>query len=696
MRVVTSIALSVVLLFLLANQALANNLFTVRVGQSVSRPNILIDNLQNQKINNLWLSKKNNAYVLNAGIFPDRKYAKLLLDQLRIFAPLAEIVSAELPASEQWVSQQKTISLREIGYEQPVLLQGVQPYYAVHFPWNNSMDIKSSSLNIGLRISPSLKTNSTVTILAEGVPLMTFLKREIINREFVSIRLDALENLNIGSTLDIEISGSFRATEDYCVDMRSKNLWLSLDSATYLRFTQLTPSLSVKSFFLDAAAMFHFVSFAQDRNSIEAVTRIAGLIGSLSFSKYSRIQFGSYSLAGKNIFVGSFAKDMTVLGNNIFITPDGSKLLKDTIFPALIFTKLSGKSMDSSPVTVLNDSSFEMLGYRNRTAQGIGDLLFSTQFSALQLGGWPKKILATIFYTHSPVLANDRSSLRIRLNGVLVESRNISGDGGGHSLTFTLPSRAIQVKNNLEIVFSYYLNTGECIGSYPEFEVALMKESFLSVESYNPKPHLTLSNYPAVFKGRGALLLSRFNSEYYEPLARLMEIQGHLQQAIPDIAITELTHLDTTEFDYAVMALDPEETTVFMPPVDLAQRLKIINPLSNKVLVDLETKESITALQTFYFDKKLPALLYQQRNIVRSPLDFVTEVLSSHSQANIGIISDTEWYAMEVGKKIHVVYPDKKNIAYYWQKYRFIFFLLIGAILLLFLFYVYHRLAKEK
>ncbi|MBI9090624.1 MAG: cellulose biosynthesis cyclic di-GMP-binding regulatory protein BcsB [Desulfobacterium sp.] len=696
MNLSTVIARIAVLVFLLAGPVLADDLFTVQINQFDSGETIQISDLQKKHINDLWLRRDGNTISLNAGIFPDRYHAGLLLTQLRHFTPHAQVISASMPSPEQWLPLQRHISLQDIGYEQPVLLQGVQPYHAIHFPWDSTMAIKGSYLKLDLRVSDVLKSNSTVTVLAEGIPLVSFLKKDLMDDKKVIIRLDPLQNIEIGGTLDIEISGSFRATEAYCVDMKSKSLWLCLDNTSRLQFTRKMPSFSVRHFFSEPAAKFCFVSFEENKDSIEAIAKMAGLIGSLAYSKHSRIQFAPYSLTGKNIFVGSFDNDITVLGNNLFITPNGSKLLTGTVFPALIFSKLNGTSAEPSAKEAVKDISFEMLGYDNRTTQGIGDLIFQTTFSGLQLGGWPEKMSGTIRYTHGPVLEDDRSFLRIRLNGVLLESREIFGDGGERILTFSIPSRAIQAQNNLEIVFSYYFYTEDCIGSYPAFEVSLNKDSFLSLGRYNPAPPLTFSNYPAIFKGKGALLLSKLSKDFYTPMVRLMEIQGYLQHAIPDIAITEAVNLETGKFDYGVMVMDPNTAQPFDPPVDLTQKLMITNPLSNRVLIHLETTESISALQTFYYDDKLPMLLYQQRNVSRSPLGFTTDLLSSHSRANVGIISDTEWHAMEIGRKIRVIYPDKKNMAYYWHKYRLIFFFLAGAGFLLFLFYVYHRLAKEK
>jgi hypothetical protein len=692
----TLIVLVTTILFLFTVQALANEFFTVRIDQFPPTTDFQMYQGRTSQINDLWYQKSDSSVYLNAGIFPSQYYAELLLNQIREKEPQATVVPATPPESEQWLPQTRKLSLQQIGYTQPHLMQGVQPYHSMHFPWNNNMIVRGSQLYIGLRVSSSLKSDSTVTILAEGVPLTTISQQEIYDREFILVSLDALDNVDIGTTLDVEISGSFRATEDYCVDMRSKSLWLSLNNATYLQYTQKMPAVSAKHFFSGPASTFHFSSFSHNHNSIEALMRISGLIGSLSYTKHSRIQFSSYSLSGKNIFIGSFDQDIMVLGSNLFITHNGSKLLTDTLYPALIFSKLNGSPAELHAKETKNDFSFEMLGYSDRKAQGIGDLVFSTKFSALQLDGWPEKVIATIRYSHSSVFEENRSFLRIRLNGSLIESRELFGGGGERILSFPLPSRAIQPDNTLDAVFSYYINNDKCIGTYPEFEVVLQKDSFLSVGNYNPAPPINLSTYPALFRGKGAVLLSALTEEFYLPLSRLLEIQGFMQQSVPDVYLVESQQLDTGQYDYGILSLNADTAKSFNPPADLTQKLQITNPLSNKVLLDLDTEEPITVLQTFYTDDQFPLLIYQQRNLSSPPLKLLTEALSSHTRANIGVIGDNEWHTMEVGKKLRVIYPEKKNLVYYWYKYRTIAFLLAGALFLLFIFYVYNRLARER
>jgi len=89
-------------------------------------------------------------------------------------------------------------------------------------------------------------------------------------------------------------------------------------------------------------------------------------------------------------------------------------------------------------------------------------------------------------------------------------------------------------------------------------------------------------------------------------------------------------------------------------------------------------------------------LLFSKRKISPFPEQSLTELFASQPQANIAVMQNDQWQAMEVGKKFRVIYPDQKGLSYYWTRYRLIFFIVMGALLLGFLLYTYHRLAKEK
>jgi len=59
-------------------------------------------------------------------------------------------------------------------------------------------------------------------------------------------------------------------------------------------------------------------------------------------------------------------------------------------------------------------------------------------------------------YTHSALVDPKLSSVEVRLNGVVLRSRHLDGDGGEESLDVTLPAELIEPTNALEIAFMLF------------------------------------------------------------------------------------------------------------------------------------------------------------------------------------------------------------------------------------------------
>ncbi|OQX11410.1 MAG: hypothetical protein BWK76_19165 [Desulfobulbaceae bacterium A2] len=696
MRRFSGLTLLLVLLLGLARSlpAAAEDLQAVRLAQYATMDKLTEALPGHAPLHDLWWREKNGKFELLAGIFPDQHHAELLLARLRQGGRPGEIVATAMPEERQWLPRLRSITLSDLGHERPLLLQGVTPYLELHFPWQEHLSTRGAVLRLDLHASQVLRKESTVTIAVEGVPQITLAAAELGQRPELTLRLDAFDGQRIGPELDVTVSGSLVASDDRCLDLRNKGMWLTIGQGSALQLRQPGPPRSLRQFFAEPAAQFTLPQTGGDNGRIEAACRLAGLIGSLARSDRPRVRLGDYAIEGHNIFIEPQGDDARVLGSNLYVTPAGAALLASRWFPALVFSRLSGKSRPDDSSTGQGGITFEAMGHPSRSARGTGDLVFSVDFTTLQLGGWPDKLLCTLHYTHTPVMEHNQAFVRVRMNGVLVESQEIFGAGTRRSLIVALPTQYFQAKNTLELIFSSYHKTGDCMGSYPELEIALLQDSFFTVTDTNPEPPLTLTSYPAIFTGKGALVLGA--PAYVSSLIRLVELQGFQQQQAPDLSLVDPARLAEGGFRYAVLALDAAEAEAKKPPLDLGHKLIVKNPLSEVTLLELDTNEPVIALQTFYGPDKLPLLLYTQRHTEQAPLDTVTEMLSSQPQGNVGIVRGKEHYSLEIGKKLRAIYPEKRNFALYWMQYRLQFFILIGALLFFALLYLYHRLAKER
>ncbi len=119
----------------------------------------------------------------------------------------------------------------------------------------------------------------------------------------------------------------------------------------------------------------------------------------------------------------------------------------------------------------------------------------------------PKKLVFTAHYINSPPFKDDRLFLRAKLNGVMVASKGIE-KGGEDSFSFDVPAEFIKSQNFLELVFSYYINRGECKGSIPELEVSLLGDSFFTaVKPSSEAGIVNFDNVAGLLNGQGVLVL---------------------------------------------------------------------------------------------------------------------------------------------------------------------------------------------
>ena len=116
----------------------------------------------------------------------------------------------------------------------------------------------------------------------------------------------------------------------------------------------------------------------------------------------------------KNIFIGKFEQDAELFGSNLYITPRGIDLLISNWVSASPFSSIQIHSYDKSIEKSFSEITFEELGENNRIMRGIGDLTATIPFSLYKLGGWPKRLVCNLAYSHTPVHSDERSFLKIK------------------------------------------------------------------------------------------------------------------------------------------------------------------------------------------------------------------------------------------------------------------------------------------
>jgi hypothetical protein len=625
------------------------------------------------------------------GVFKQEQDAKYLLTHLKRKFPAIKIVRSSYEDIYYWVPKQERMKLSDIGYSEPIHSQGFQSYASVQFPWTDSMTTQNGKIKLFLKISSLLNERSSIKIMIEKIPYYNKRIEDLSSDPVIEIPLDQLEEHTIGEELDVEIYGYFSITDDRCADEPSGNLWMVIGKDSFLQYTTNSSIQSLKDYFKTIHETYNISIEKNEDNFVEASLKLAGFLGSISQTNSTRLNFSKISGQSKNIFIGSYLKDIELFGSNLYLTPAGVDFLINKFSPSLPFSDVSIDSFNKSASKSPKEISFEDLGYDNRVMIGIGDLAASYPFSLQEIGGWPKHLFCTLVYNHTPIGEEERSFLKLKLNKTLLETREVTGDGGGKSISFEIPERYLQPKNVLEVVFSYYLNRGDCKGSLPQMEVSIFKDSFLSTKGFRKNAPLTIGSYPSVFLGKGAIILSDNTPKFYIPIARLVEMLGHLQGIPPVLELLRFEDLDTKQYDYVMFHLSPDKIHQLKPIVDMEPSFEIINPFTQKSLLKLSSDDSIALLQVFYNKAGTPTLIYSEDNNT-SPFEDAN-LLSQHTlNGNIAIYKDNIWYPMEVGQKFRVVYPHQTDFEYFWVRYRLIICVLFGTLLIVFLFFIYHRL----
>lgn len=649
--------------------------------------------LQLSNYKDLWIryDKKQKKYLLMTGIFKEEKEAQYLLAHLQKKYPNGKIVKSTFSNIYYWVPKTEKIKLSDIGYSEPLHSQGFQSYASIQFPWTNSMITKNGKISLFLKISPLLNERSSIKVMIEKIPYYNIRIQQLSSDPVIEIPLDRVEENTIGEELDVEIFGYFSITDDRCADEPSGNLWMIIEKDSFLQYTATSPIQSIKDYFKTAHETYNISIEKDEANFVEASLKLAGFLGSISQTKSTRLTFSKISGQSKNIFIGPHHKDIELFGNNLYVTPSGIDFLINKFGPALPFSNISIDSYRNVPLKLPNEISFEDLGYDNRVMIGIGDLTATYPFSIQEIGGWPEHLFCTLVYNHTPIHEEERSFLKIRINKTLLETREVTGEGGEKNISFEIPERYLQPRNILEVTFSYYLNRGDCKGSLPQMEVSIFKDSFLSTKGFRKNAPLSIGSYPSVFLGKGAIILSYNTPQFYIPIARLVEMLGQLQGFPPILKLLPYEDLDIEQYDYAMFHLSPDKIHLLNPIVDLEPSFEIINPFTQKSLLKLRSDDSVALLQVFYNKVGTPMLIYSE-NKNASPFEDQNLLSQQTLNGNVAIYKNNLWYPMEIGQKLRVVYPHQTDIEYYWVRYRLIICVLLGTLLIVFLFFIYQRL----
>ncbi|MBW1982129.1 MAG: cellulose biosynthesis cyclic di-GMP-binding regulatory protein BcsB [Deltaproteobacteria bacterium] len=635
------------------------------------------------------------------GCFWHRQEAELLLKGLGSRFHSSEIIAVADNALQQKRAALFNISLKDLGYEQGLLVRGVNSYAALSYPWYPGALFAGSSLVLHLRLSPLLAPRSTIEITVNSVPLFASFVEKLGSEASIEIPLDSLSASNPPSdTLNIEIRGYLWITGNRCVDEASGNSWLLVENSSFLKVHSQGPVLAVNEFFHDYRRVFHLILEKETRANVETALQVSSLIGMAGSSLKTTVVFGLPTWKGKNVFIGEFPQDLKVVGSSLYLTPRGARVLAGRFAAVLAAAAVDVHAVEeasSSAAAPSAEVSFAELGLADQQMRGTGDLTATIPFNLSQLGGAPGRLSCLLVYAHTPIFAEDRGYLKVRLNGILLESVMLEGQGGIRNHSVELPVRYLHTSNTLEIVFSSQPEQGDCTGFMPQKEASVLADSAFYVDSLAGDVLGAVGDYAGRFVGQGVVVLSQLTPDYYGPAAAIVKLMGQIQKQPVHISLHLAGDPLSAEYRYAILCLQPEDLLRFHPIVDASKSFQVTNPMTGKVLVSVALSDTVHLLQAFETDSKIPVLAHcRVGSRARQALVLTAADLKKLSSGNVAIEKQGTWYTAQVGRKLRIVYPHRKGWEYYWVRYKLAVSIFLGTLGLLLLIYLQRTMTGRK
>ncbi len=676
------------------------HLWTISVNPDLQRDNMIIYGL--------WRQKGKLESDLFFGIFDDKTTLSKALEAIKKIDPTASPMPLLEKPIPDFLPVTKRITLKELGYQTPVYIWGTRGQRSIHIPWSQISLLRGAKIFFYIRFPKGVfRKPSLLTVYVENIPVRTIpLDQPLLQP--VEIPLDDLQKVNIGNFLDIKVSTFLTITGDICVDDRSGNAWVMLEPFSYFQISSISALRGLRDTLQNPLNRFNIILPKKlGAEILTGLVNITSLIGSFHpYERKSLINIGNvYSLQYPNIIIRKMEEDCKIVGRDIFVSPENiHNLIKSFQIAPLNFStwesvQVKKDESNNSDLVV----SFSSLGIYPPALKGIGDMSFSVPFSVATFGRFPSKIVATIIYSHTPVVKNEKAFMKIRFNGNLIASKLLTGSAENYSFSFELPSRQIQTTNNLEVITSYFPDRGECRGSFPEMEVQVSPDSFLTIIGKGSLEPVQFDRFPGFLNGKGLLVVGNYSPSLVGSAVKLAEKLGKLRRYPILLKVINLDKFspEIQDYPFIIGILEASQTMVFNPPVDISEAFSIINPLTNKVILKVGTDDSLAIWEVFQLRNNIVAGIFAVSERIAAselPLKLLDELLIQGG-ANVALWSEgfsppseIIWQSFQIGNKLKVVTLGKKGFYYYWVRYRIVFFVGLGLIVFLFLWYVYRKL----
>ena len=389
-----------------------------------------------------------------------------------------------------------------------------------------------------------------------------------------------------------------------------------------------------------------------------------------------------------------YEKAIMALGNvNILNSTFGDYLIINKAENAFIKTTDENRSK----------LSFRQIGGTTNFLSGVGNLKSIYNFKNSDFSFTPKEVEIRVIGNYSSLSAGDRGFLNIYLNGMLIQTEKL--DGNGKLNTSVVINRYQHQKyNTLETEFRFYSNGGNCLNNFNGFFAEVdVDKSYL--ESKNPfvTKDLSFYRYPEAFNnGTTRVIISRKYTAH--AAAALGEIIYELNNNInadnfPQFFYSDQVNPSDLKKDHVIALLSQDDRLMdnFMDaPIQFNRKFRLYYTEQDKVAYELSDSVSSGLAQIFYGKNKNAILLLTAtgKDLDKAFLSAsrsITEQLSTLS-SNVAIADAVNnHYLFNISSSSeNLLYVDSKSeLTRFWESYNL--YILLGVLVLILLSFLYIR-----
>jgi hypothetical protein len=414
--------------------------------------------------------------------------------------------------------ENRTLTLRDIGYANDMVMAGVRPYQAFFFPLpEGDIDADSSYIIVEFRFSNALQPHSVINFQINDQPAASYRVQQL-NSLGAKIRLPfngTMLNLDVRQKsvsaprfVKLIVTGSLTTTTSSCEDNDNGANWIVVLNSTKLTLKfkhEGRYDATIASFLPSVTTGVRIVlpRYLNKQTTQTAIWILSDLLkrplpglrnsaivrpGHAFNSMYDYIAIGTLGAiptmpSPYNIDVERFVspknaplkKDQGVIflhntvGNARILYITGytddavEKAASAFILDHMRLTMLN-RNVSVNTITAITKPkfssmpykvSFAQLGYDNSLVQGSGKIRSSITFLRQSLGVAPRNIMLNVFGSNSDIGPGDRAFVSIYFNDLLLASTALEKGGKFPLMRIDLPNYAIQGENKVDIEFIY-------------------------------------------------------------------------------------------------------------------------------------------------------------------------------------------------------------------------------------------------